>query len=492
MIDLFISYATKDSQIAYRLFGDIIKSGGKAYLYEKQDTLVNFEEEIRAHIKLARGFCFIDSQAARKAKYVKYECELALQQEHITKNEMFFVLLTESNKGGWRDNSILFKAINLIKYIDLSLLEYGSLDNKRYDFHDRYYNGVSSICERLDLSFAMPHPGIKDFDKELNLLNLKGEIVDQLKSDFKSILSSFKNKDENFNKRVELIIDGCKKLNIKTICPYLVVGSYHLHKKEFDLAKITYLKTISKFKQDPRGWIGLSYSTLGLNEIKESLYSIKEAENIILKNKNNPNLFCHYSSLIHNKIKLLIACEEYKKARIILNSLDKQLQNIYEFKILDLLIHINMGEFLNKQNLYNKLISYYTNNIISSNETLLIADIEHKIGRYYSYQWDFLKSIHHYQNAINYCPQSIQFHAELAQVYYTLKEYKYELKCIAKKFCDFKTNNSHELYYLGLIKYLNKERRTAKKLFKSASDLNYQYYSKLIPKKSFISSILRR
>ena len=79
MSDLFISYATIDSQIAHRLYGDIIKLGGTAYLYEKKSDYVDFMEEIKQEIKNTKYFCLIDSPKARDVEgIVRQECKMAL------------------------------------------------------------------------------------------------------------------------------------------------------------------------------------------------------------------------------------------------------------------------------------------------------------------------------------------------------------------------------------------------------------------------------
>ncbi len=491
MIDLFISYATKDSQLAYRLFGDIIKSGGKAYLYERQNTLVNFEDEIKTYIESTRGFCLVDSAAAREAKYVNYECRLALAQKHILENNLFFVLLAQKNIGPWREKNVLFKPINLIKYLDLTLAEYKSDRDKTYDYHDYYFNAVNKICEKLELSFAMPHPSLKDFDKELNVLSVDGETVDLLKNDYKHLLSNFKD-SKSFEVRANLINDNIRRLKIETISPYLLIGSYQLQEQRFALAETTYSKVISTHNEDPRGWIGLSYTYLGLGDLKKALYNISIGEQIVLNNKKNPNLFCHYPNIIHNKIKLLIACKELEKAKLLMDTLDKKFLKLFEFKMLKLILQVKQGRFLDYLKLYDELIGYYSNNIISNNERLLLGDLQFSIARYYNKIGDFLRSIQFYESAIHYCPENVQFNAELSQAYYVVKGFKNELSLILSRFRSFNTSNPHLLYYLGMIKYLNKERRAAKKIFKEVSpELNYPYYSKLVPKRGFLSSILR-
>ncbi|MFY0602754.1 MAG: toll/interleukin-1 receptor domain-containing protein [Flavobacteriaceae bacterium] len=87
-IDIFISYSSGDSQIAHRLYEDLLKRGAKPYLYEKQRNFVEFMEEISDIIKQVKSFCLLDSPQARDSSYVKTECELALKSSNI-KNDFF-------------------------------------------------------------------------------------------------------------------------------------------------------------------------------------------------------------------------------------------------------------------------------------------------------------------------------------------------------------------------------------------------------------------
>lgn len=477
-IDLFISYATKDSKIAHRVFSDVTKSGGKAYLYEKQTDFTNFKKEIAVYIKQAKGFCFIDSTAARKADYVRYECELALVKQHFIQNNLFFVLLTQKNIPKPIKDDSLFKEINLIRYTDVSLSEYETSLDKRYDFNDRYYEGISKICESLNLSFAMPHPGIKDYSKELRFLQIDPNNVNLLKSDFQSLLYK-KRMNKDIHKRYTLILEECNALNIKVISPFLVMGSHQLSQYDFSSAKCTYKKVITYFEEDIRGWIGLSHALMGLYEYSESLEVISKAEKLATENKYNPIIRAYYSNIAYNKIKLLIHFGKIEEANECLNSIDETLLILPEFKTLRLILELDQGVFSSEDELYNQINNYYSDNTINSEEQQLLADLEHKIAKHYSSSEDYSLALLHLKKASKAWPHNIQFYAEMALIYSTDIYYHNDLKLIQTQFKNYSPKNLHDSYYLGLIKFLTKETRAAKKLFKSARKLQYPYYSKL-------------
>lgn len=493
-IDIFISYSSKNSQLAYRFYGDIVKFGGVAYLYEKQSDLIPFPEEIFQKINDARAFCLIDSRAARESNWVHKECEYALKDKGIYKRNLFFVILAEP-LGDWRQETSVFQKINTIRVLDFSLSNYQTELQKRFDVKDYYYESVKSICEKLDIHYTPPVPGNHDFQNELNLNNWKGEGVEALQKDLESIIIKKKLDFSDLEQRLKLLIDDCHQLDIKVITPSLILGSFYFEVQMNQQALKLFELLSVDFPKDPRSWLWLSQSAFRLNKYETALNALLHSERLVSENIDNPHIAKYEQEVIYNKIKLLVILGSFKEAQHHILQLNSSLMILPEFKVLHLLLYTKLGEFATKKNLetYKNMLIFYDQNPISINEQMLMAELEHEIAKYFFHQDHLLNAIEHYNNAIFFADKNIQLKAELVLIYKILGINHLEIcTSIFYHYQEYIPTSLYEAYYLGLILYLKGDKRKAKKYYKSSITLGFTNYKNLLPQKNFISSLLRR
>jgi tetratricopeptide (TPR) repeat protein len=480
-IDIFISYTSANSSMAYRIYGDIVKMGGIAYLYEKERTLTNFENEIVANINNAKLFCYLDSSSARNAAYVVWECEQAYKK-HLHR-EMDFVVLLVEPEGAWRNSDGVFNEINKIRYLDLGLSKYNSNRDKSYDFQEDYYNALRTICQKVSLDFVMPVPNAKDFSNELNILNLHSLEQEILVNDFQVIQYRYGSKHANIESRLKFLMADCDLLKLQVISPGLLLGSILLQNGALQEAYSVYHKITTQFEDDPRGWVGCSRAAFHLKNHECSLQAIARAEELARKDKNNPKIFNHYSNIVHNKIKLLVMLNRFDEARATIESIKairKEILILPEFRILRLSIEIQSGNFRSLKEEYDALVQFFRTNEPNRNDALILAELEYNIAKFYCSKEDFENAIVHFENAIAYDHHNIIYHSELALLYYAIGDQEEKIYMLSRNFENWSPEGEQDFYYFGLLKYLSGEFDEAKQLYLRSRALNFQYYDQLI------------
>lgn len=485
LLHLFISYATAQSQLAHRVYGDIIKHGGTAYLYEKRSNdWCNFEIEIEEKIKEAQYFCLIDSLEARQSKYTCMECKLAKENRFI-KNNRFFVL-KYTNGDAWRyTTDALFKEINIIRYNDLSVQSYHSEYDLRFDTGERYNKWLKTLCNKLNLPYLSLNPDLHDLKSELNALKLEGEQVEAIKHDYESLLIKLKHGFPKINERINTIIQDCNYLKINIITPNLRLAAYLLQNNHFIKAKEVYLKLINEFTEDPRPFIGLMYTYCELKDYQAALNASYNAESIALKRSGNKG---HKRQLIliqYHKIKLLITLKTLDLAEKEFYSLPPELEKLYQFQLLHLLFKLKKAEFKNeiinlKASSYQSIISYYKENIFDSNEKYLIAELEYEIARHFFNRLDYYTAITHYKSANSYDTTNPIFYAELSIAELICGTTKEHIYSSLNHFKNIEPRHQNEIYHLGFIHFLLGNRAVSKKYYKQSTNANKVSYKRVL------------
>lgn len=480
-IDIFISYTSDNSSMAHRVFGDVIKMGGSAYLYEKERTLTNFENEIVTNINSAKLFCYLDSSSARNAEYVVWECEQA--HKKYGNKEMEFIVLLLEPEGPWRNNEGVFNEINKIRYLDLGLSRYDSNRDKSYDFQEDYYNALRTICETVSLDFVMPIANTKDFTNELNVINISSLEKEMLTNDFQTILHRYRFNHANVERRLGFLMADCNLLSLQVISPRLLLGSILLRKGAMQEAYSVYHKITAEFEDDPRGWVGCSRAAFHLKNHETSLQSITKAEALTIKDRNNPKIFNHYSNIIHNKIKLLIILKKLDEARASLESIKairKEILILPEFRILKLSIETQSGNFESLWDEYVAINQFYAIHKPNKNEELILAEFEYSIAKYYCAKQKFENGIMHFENAIAYDRYNIGYSSELALLYFAVGDLEDKIYSLSSNFENWTPKNEQDFYYFGLLKYSSGDLDEAKQLYLKSRALNFKYYDQLI------------
>lgn len=479
--DLFISYNSSDSQLAFRIYSEIIKNGGTAYIYETQTDFVDYRAEIKQSINEASAFCLIDSLKARASKWVRFECAIAhdLKKAELLKH---FFICSADNIEMLLKQEPYFEGSNFIRTADFSLSIYNTEQDKKFDFEDRFNKGIQSICKALKIQYTSNLPSIEDFKNELEVINLDGEKKQSLITDFNTILIRLTFHPIGIEERLTILINDCKSFRVQCISPDLVLGSFLIDQKNLEKAESIYFNISQYFKEDPRGWLGVSYINFELKKYTRAYFAIEQAENIFNNGMHNPKFKRHHIDLLHNKIKIQILTNRKSLARNELNRIDRKTVKIPEFKILELHLRLLEDRFVENDIIYNHVDAHFKTKKWDQNSILLIAELEHNIGRYFAEKGDFNFAIAHYKKAIHYLPKNIQYSAEIGLLYAGTGETT-ESKKIAHIFTNYSPSTPEEYYYLGLIHFLNSDTHVARSHFQKAKmelGANYVFYDQLI------------
>lgn len=217
-IDLFISYSSRDSAIAMRIFHDLTRHGLNVFLYEEKARIrKNFQDEIFQAIDHAKYFCLIDSTHARASKWVKEECQKAIS--HIEKEQ--FIRSVVEPIGIWQDtnqlqgeNQGVFEEINLIQAVKLFEFTF-------YDHDEVYDNCLLQILSiisphahilRKEENNSLKNPNEIDFERELANWKIKGRVKEMLLHDFHYVVSSGDINPELTEQRLNILLANMSNL----------------------------------------------------------------------------------------------------------------------------------------------------------------------------------------------------------------------------------------------------------------------------------------
>lgn len=310
-----------------------------------------------------------------------------------------------------------------------------------------------------------------------------------MKKDLECILLRKDYKYPNTLDRIKILIKDCEFLKLSTITPRILLGSKLLKLNLFKEAKENYIQAISISKEDPRTYLGLMHSEIGLRNLKSALVAINLCEVTARKTISNKNIQVLMLEIIYNKCKLLVLDNKFYEAERIINELNNHFKSLIEIKCLKLYLNVKLGIFNN--HLYYYIKDYYNNNILKKEEAFILGELEYEIARYNYNSQNIEETILHLKKAIEYDRNEIRYVSELLLInkIHNLKIYSsaYEPKDIL----DYNPANLESAYYLGLIHFLKGNKSKARTYFKASRKLNYPKYKSYLPRKFFISSFLR-
>lgn len=474
MNDVFISYSTLDNKFAFRIYSDLLRSGLKVYLYERDGEIgVKFNEEISHIIQNSKHFCLIDSPNSRKSKWVKEEINIAYKKHSEDPGKFKFIpCFIESTKDSWFREDEHFPNQSSLRGIDFSCIDY-------LDYKEKYKKAINELCNECGSDFKpwSDSPRDKDFEKEIGS-NLTDEQREFLLNDYRNFVFFYSIKSKTSLVRIQNIIEDCEILKIKIISCYLAKGTILADNDEDKKAFEVYKQATIDFPYDARSWAALSASQFYLNNYEESLFSINNSIKIIEENKENDYLQRHYNEMIYNKIQILIELYYIDEAEFILNSLSSH-EHLPEFLIAHIRITLIKNEFTIGNRLYRKLSeNYYDFNLNSKHINLLIANIEYEIGKKLANIGNTLMAERHYNIATNANKKCIQYFGELV----LLKVYNksWDLEGTLNEGLNLHPISNNDLYFYGLLKFLNNELEAASYYFEQSKKAGWPYYNKLI------------
>ncbi len=472
MNDVFISYSTEDSSIAFRIYTDLSRSGICVFLYERDgENGVEFRNEIYSIIDNSHTICLIDSPSSRASRWVREECRYSMGLIDKTKPVKRIVPCIIEKPGDWFFNNEHFPNQSAIRGIDFSSLNY-------LDYKEKYVNSISQLCNNLNTVFT-PWSGLpneRDFEKELSLFSVTDPNKEFLISDYRNFVLSTNSNSKTKLGRILNLLSDCERLGIQILTCHLALGAIYAENNDDNEALKVFRKVCQQFPQDARGWAALGGVLFYLQEYNESLYAINNALKIVEQFPDNDYLQRHKSEIIYNKVQILIQQKEYNQASILLN----QYPNLF-LTPEHLCAKIKLSIFTGNNNfshLYKTLVrNYYDFRLNTKVLNTLIGELEFQLGRYYVSNNDYNSGLNHYKNACKIQGKNLQYTSN----YFLLQ---FASKQLNKKELEHKLNtldpkNSSDYYYYGLLYYLKNDFEAASKYY-TKSGLSWNRYDELI------------
>jgi hypothetical protein len=481
---LFVSYSTENSNIAHRIYYDLIRCGIKAWLYEIDGQIGNsFRKEIFNKLHSTRYFCLIDSSAARNSIYVNEECNYFIALMNQNNSNLRFISCQIEQIGKWRDKQH-FKNQNDIRYIDF--FNYGKFDESkrldRLDAKEKYRAGIEKLCEVLGTDFIpwATIPNWRDFEKEITALNIDTENTEILVSDYKNFIKRYRSNSRNAESRIKIIINDCDNLGVKLLTNYLALGEIQVNSGKKLEARTTFKELISVFPDDARCWAALGASDFYSAKYNSALENFSHAISIMSANKDNQYYQKHYGEVLHNQVRVFIALNRLTEADKALNSLSGNFRELPEIRIAEINLLIKSDKILLAEDLYLKLSKQLNENTILNSRDVKysIAEIERNFGEYYSRNGYPLNAVKHLETACAMDPNEVRYAAELLLLYYATGRIQEGFNLIYESY-KLKPKDEVDEYFYGLICYLNGETGHAKQYY-NRSKLNWSYYTELI------------
>ena len=473
MNDVFISYSTFDSKFAFRIYYDLVRSGLKVYLYERDgDFGIDFREEIYSEIANSEYVCLIDSPNSRNSQWVKEECLYA--QELLNKSsrlKKIIPCLIEKN-GDWFYQKEHYKNQTAVRGIDFSGFDY-------LDYKEKYKKSIALLCETLKTNFRpwSELPQDRDFEKEIALYNLSDHVKNFLINDYKNFYTASISNLETKLSRINNLIKDCSKYKVNIIVSQLAQGAIYVDYNQDVKALEVFKKLCEDFPHDARSWAAISGAQFFLSDYSASLNSIEKSIGIIKKSPDDKYLQDHLDEMIYNKIQLLLQLNQIQEASNTLLQFQSQTVRpeylIAKIKLSILQNQPNLN--LDYLKLKNNFYSFYLNSKILNR---IIADLEFQLGRYFAEKSKLNIATEHYNLARTASPYNVQYHAEYFLLKKCLNLLNYdELNQILKS---INFENQDELYYVGLLYFLNGNYLQSEELYNKSNKTVWGYYDKLI------------
>jgi len=473
--DIFISYAKEDNDFAMRIYNDLNRSGLMVWRYEKDGKIgVHFLQEIKTILEQTQNFCLIDSSNARKSKFVKQECDLALKLRIENGGNISNLLILRIGKeDALKNTTELFKQQDYIRYLDFSAIDL-------FDQHEKYHQGIENLCQVVGATYTpwTGIPAVSDFEKEVFNHKMDLENREILLNDYNSFYKRYQQNSKNSEKRIQIIIDECEELGVKVISGYLALGRLQLNSYNYTQAQKTFFQITRIFPDDPRGWAALGIVQFHQDRLNNAMSSFNKALDLITQ-QDNIHHQAHQKELLYNKIRILIQLAKYSEAEELLNSLEERFKLLPEMMVVEFLMFYKKGDYAKLGSIYSKISKYYQLYHLNPIElNLVFAEVEAKVAQIAASKEDNLTAIAHLENSRKFAPFSIRYKVELALLYFCENYHKLKAELIAEGIGLF-PHTAVDYYYLGQLHFLDNDEIKARQCY-ATSKLSWPYYSELI------------
>ncbi len=471
---IFFSYSWKDQAIAMRIYYDLVRSSLGIWRDRNNAEKENFHllKNIYTKIDLANHFLLLDSSSSRTSFFVQKEISYFIEQQRNNPNKKLIICLVE-DKLKTQVEKELFEGQNLLLYFDFSNIEL-------YDTHKKYKNSINDLIKHFGSSFTpwTNLPDGKDFEDEVSVHKILDEDRKTLMSDFENFKHRHLNEYPNLDKRLLVLIDDCKKLNVDSITPFISLGVLYaeLGQKEKNKTKLVkakniFLESIEKFPNDPRAWRGLGGAAYHLSDYQTSKNALEQAINKTLESGNKSYL--KYLELIkENKAEALLKLEQYHEALIIFSHL---LEDAIKKNCITPDHFIDVAFCYLKLNQLQKCEDTLLNGIsvFPNNSNLLI-----EMGRYKVEVEAYNDAAYYYKRALKFRPLDLKLLASLCMLLYhngSEDEFYY----YANKLFMLQPNSTFDYYLLGNVYFFYNDIPRAIECFYNSKGEHGPYYDSI-------------
>lgn len=354
---VFLSYSWKDTQIAARLYNDLVRSNVPIWRDQIDgDPTADFQNEFLDKIDECDFFIMLDSSNYRgKSNWCYTEVERCLKNQKERKAPRIIVCLLEKD-GPWRtqykkeQHKLVFEQINRLKYLKLYY--------DGYDDDCTYDSALNTICEILGVRYEKwdKIPTYQDLEDEIaNAAKIKydEQIANIILAGYRNISNKIEMHYPNVRESFLVWMDDCKNAKTPLFFPRWTYAVWLVNqdKPNLEEARQYFLELTKLFPEDPRGFrgygnvmaaIGKDFSEIGNVEEASSCYNtslqyLQKAESLLYEPYNQHQKEICLFGVLTNIGKSLLNMGDYSEAlRYNRKALDvMKMQNLFREELVD-------------------------------------------------------------------------------------------------------------------------------------------------------------
>lgn len=297
---VFLSYSWKDTQIAARLYYDLVRSNVPIWRDQIDgDPTADFQEEFLQKIDECDFFIMLDSPNYRgRSNWCCTEVQRCLenqkQRRDAKKNnqkddpkddqkddpQIIVCLLQED--GPWRtqykneEHKLVFEQINKLKYLKLYY--------EGYDDDHTYDSTLNTICKILRVRYESwkripTYQDLKDEIKNAAKIKYNEQIANIILDGFRNIFTKIEMHYPNVRESFQVWMDDCKNAKIPLFFPRWTYAVWLVNQDEPNLeeARQYFLELTKLFPKDPRGFRGYGNVMMALGKDLFEIGDLEEA-----------------------------------------------------------------------------------------------------------------------------------------------------------------------------------------------------------------------
>lgn len=354
---VFLSYSWKDTQIAARLYNDLVRSNVPIWRDQIDgDPTADFQNEFLDRIDECDFFIMLDSSNYRgKSNWCYTEVERCLNNQKDRNAPRIIVCLLQED-GPWRiqykneQHKLVFEQINRLKYLKLYY--------DGYDDDCTYDSALNAICEILGVRYENGDriPTYQDLEDEIkNAAKNKynEQITNIILDGYRNIFTKIEMHYPNVRQSFLVWMDDCKNAKIPLFFPRWTYAVWLVNqdKPNLEEARQYFLELTKLFPEDPRGFrgygnvmaaIGNDFSEIGDEEEASSCYNtslqyLQKAESLLYEPYNQHQKEICLFGVLTNIGKSLLNLGDYSEAlRYNRKALDvMKTQNLFREELVD-------------------------------------------------------------------------------------------------------------------------------------------------------------